>query len=65
MSKNHMKASVFIVIFFAAVVALLFALATVLPDDARKLGYLLVWIAILGGGFFVAEKFVRGTLARK
>lgn len=65
MSKNHMKASVFIAIFFAVSIALLFALATVLPEDARKLGNLLVWIAVLSIGFFVGEKIVRGALARK
>jgi hypothetical protein len=56
---------VFIIIVFAIVIAALFGLSTEMPDDARKLANLMAWIALLSGGFFVVEKVVRGTFARK
>lgn len=56
---------VFIIIVFAIVIAALFALSIELPDDARKLGNLIAWIALLSAGFFVVERAVRGAAGRK
>jgi hypothetical protein len=56
---------VFIIIVFAIVVVALLGLSTVMPEDARKLGNLLAWIAVLSIGFFFGEKFVRRAIARK
>jgi hypothetical protein len=56
---------IFIIIVFAIVIAALFGLATEMPDDARKLGNLMAWIALLSTGFFLIEKVVRNSLSRK
>lgn len=59
------KQFMFIVTVLVCASVALYLLSFELPDQARKLAYMMAWIVVLGGTFYVAEKIVRGMLGKK
>jgi hypothetical protein len=56
--RTPVQSFVFIVGFFVAVAALLFAASFELPNEARALGYMLMWIVVVAGAIRAAEAIV-------
>jgi len=63
--RTPVQSFVFIVGFFIAVAALLFAGSFELPNEARALGYMLGWIVVVAGTIRGAEAIVHAALRSK
>lgn len=61
--RTPVQSFVFIVGFFIAVAAALFAVSFELPNEARSLAYMLMWIVVVAGAVRAAETIV-GTAIR-
>jgi hypothetical protein len=56
---------IFIVIIAAVAAGVLFLLSFYIPQETEKLAYLLIWVFLLAGLFWLAEKLIRSLSTKR